>query len=73
MKKVFVSGVEEIINALQSNKVLYLDTDTGYIKYWMYKGLICTSIDECAPCKIGLFMSALPEYKYYYYENGVSK
>lgn len=71
MKKVFISGIEDIVNALQHDKVLYLEDEINrghFSRYWMYKGLICQSIDDCPTCKVGVSIYVLPEYKYYYYE-----
>ena len=71
MKKVSISGIEDIVNALQHDKVLYLENETNkghFSRYWMYKGLICQSVDDCPTCKVGVSIYVLPEYKYYYYE-----
>ena len=76
MKKVVVTGAEEVINALQDGKILYIDIFDGngnkidFVKYWLYKGIICKSVGNCTASTINEHMLVLPEYEYYYYENG---
>ena len=70
MKKVVVTGAEEVINALQDGKILYLDIveEMDFYKYWLYKGVICKSIGRSKAVAINVSMPILPEYEYYYYE-----
>ena len=70
MKKVFISGAEAVINALQDNKVLFLDDRNSnlYAKFWLYKGFICQTLENYPTHKISTSMIVLPEYKYYYFE-----
>ena len=71
MKKVVVTGAEEVINALQDGKILYLDIveEVDSYKYWLYKGFICRSRSKGNVEAINVPMPTLPEYEYYYYDN----
>lgn len=64
MKRITITSVDEIIDALQSGKILY-DSFGG--RYWMYKGIILSSDaeDDGAVVRINSHIDTNREYVYY--------
>lgn len=64
MKRTTITSVDEIIDALQSGKIIY-DNFGG--RYWMYKGIILSSDmeDDGAVVRINSHIDTNREYIYY--------